>query len=243
MKFYAGQYVLKTIQSGIVVEQSTGYAPQEKRKRSPRITSHDREKKSKNRRATIRKLARLVSANFTKVDVVCTLTYAPAFFPGKGMPAGLTEEQQQVYVRKAAEKQLRLFFDRLRSRCKKNGVALLYIGVTSDTDGYSKESVRVHHHVIINKAASEYVEDVWKKGFVQCDCFKPNGDNRSIAAYFISQVQSDWHAKSYVASRNLNKPITTISIVPTLDLPPLPLDAIVVEISTTGNRVVYLRRG
>lgn len=238
MRYFEGCYVRKQIKSGDMFEISVFQAPIGRQHRGLRTNIRNTEKQSKNRRAAVRKLARIINANFSKRDEAIVLTYDDLALLEKGMPEGLSQEEAREYRHHAADKQLRLFCDRLRKLCKKAGVNLRYVAVTSDIDGETGQPVRIHHHVIISGEASAFAERAWRKrGYVLCQGLQVSTDNFPLAYYMLAQVGHEWNAKSYIASRNLQKPQETYSIVSSLDLPDPPAGAHVYE--HTSRSMVY----
>lgn len=155
------------------------------------------------------------------------------------MPDNLTADEQSKYIYRAAERQLRLFFDRLRRACKKAGVSLKYVAVTANMDGATGKPARAHHHVVVNFEALPHVEHAWKKqGFVFSKKVNVDTDSFPLAYYLLSQVPHRWNAKKYVMSRGLTKPQEICSIVSSMELPEPPTGAVVYE--RTANSIVYM---
>ena len=238
MRYYEGYYRLKKVVAGRMVEISILPIPIKKAHRSGRRSVRDKEKQRSNARAAIKKLAYLLMVNFTECDETLALTYSDLAVLTKNMPDELTADQQAEYVYRAAEKQLRLFFDRLRRACKKAGVSLRYIAATADMDGKTEEPKRIHHHVVINAEAQPYVERAWRNGLVKQDRLYNCEDGFPLAAYLLKQVRHRWNAKKYVTSRGLMKPQEICTIASSAELPELPAGAM--EYERTDNSVMYL---
>lgn len=64
-------------------------------------------------------------------------------------------------VREAAEHELRLVLRRVKREMAKAGVALRYVAITSDMDGDTGETVRVHHHLVVPAEAKEAFTEKW----------------------------------------------------------------------------------
>ena len=58
-------------------------------------------------------------------------------------------------MRAAADHELQLVIRRVKRELDKAGVSLRYVAVTSDMDGDTGETVRVHHHLVVDRAARD----------------------------------------------------------------------------------------
>lgn len=80
----------------------------------------------------------------------------------------------------------------------------IYLGVTSDMDGDTKQPARVHHHVVVNKECGAACIEKWTAGYVWHDeLYTVRGDFSALAAYMINQVRYIRNRKRYVPSRFL----------------------------------------
>lgn len=110
-------------------------------------------------------------------------------------------------VRAAAEHALRLVLRRVKWELAKAGIALRYVAVTSDMDGDTGETVRVHHHLVVPAEAREAFAEKWAgMGGVDWSPLSGQEDYTPVAAYLIRQVRRVPDAKKYVSSRNLVRP-------------------------------------
>lgn len=76
-----------------------------------------------------------------------------------GRRPGILED----YLRKEANRELDNFIRRVKRRLPP-GAELKYIAVTSDMDGETGEAVRIHHHIIANRAAWQACVEAWPHG-------------------------------------------------------------------------------
>jgi hypothetical protein len=187
-------YFLKTIVSGEYVESEI-YPYYFKKKDMPRS---DKEKPSRkaqknlNNKNSLKKFLRMVHTNFTKGDLILTLTYADYYFP---------DEEQ-------ARKDMQNYINRLKRYRKKNGLPelkYLYVisFVTEDERGSTKK-VRIHHHMIINQMDRDVAEELWGKGRAEAKRLQPDTYGfEGIVRYMFGQGRG---FRKWVASRNLDKP-------------------------------------
>lgn len=148
--------------------------------------------KKLNAKNSQKRLVRLMNANFTKGDLIMTLTYADGFYP--------TPER--------AKKDMTNYIKRVRAYRKKQGLPpLKYIYVTESVpEGEQTRKVRIHHHMIINAMDRDTAEKLWKAGrteskYAQPDDFGLEGFARYITKLSLSKGHHKW-----VASKNLDKP-------------------------------------
>lgn len=104
-----------------------------------------------NRRNAVRRVERLVHANFGKDALIVTCTYAKP----------VTEE--------TGAHQLDLYLQRLRRTAKKAGKELKYIAVTEVSS-----TGRVHHHMILEGICRQEAEEKWRKGFCNARSYQKN---------------------------------------------------------------------
>lgn len=123
------------------------------------------------------------------------------------------EDQTDTRARDAlfieGQKDLRLFVRRVQRECKKQGIALYYLGATSDMDGETGEEARLHQHFVVNAEAVEICVQKWR-GFVwDSELYNVNGDLSALASYLVRQVRPVEGTQRYVPSRNLVQPETS----------------------------------
>lgn len=145
-----------------------------------------------NERLCIKKLTRLMIANFDEGDCFLTLTYRPDVRPDA----------------EGAKKALRKFLDGLRAEYRKAGTELKYIAVTE----WRKKSI--HHHIVINDAPglSRMITKHWKAGGIHTTPLFPDQDYQGLAEYLTKETRETFRDKDnpyrqrYTCSRNLKKP-------------------------------------
>lgn len=118
-------------------------------------------------------------------------------------------ENDRDFLYHAAEHEAGLFIRRVQRECKKQGVELRYLYVTSDLDGHTFEDVRVHHHMVVNAEAVEICLQKWYCGGTWAKKLRARsyGDLTELAEYMIGQVRYFKGAKRYTPSRNLKRPV------------------------------------
>lgn len=125
-----------------------------KGKRSKKIKESLEKQKNLNDKTAKRKFVRLAETNFNEGDYVLHLTYNE-----KNLPKSIEE----------MEKNISNYLRRLKRKRKAEGLEeLKYILVTSYTtkedEDEGVESVRPHHHLLINGGLDrDTVEDLWRK--------------------------------------------------------------------------------
>lgn len=186
------RYMVKTIISGSMIESNI-YPVYERRKDRPR-----REKNKMSKEAQVKlndknsklKFIRLVNANFSKDDLMITLTYEDRYLP--------TEKQ--------AKKDITNYIRRIKAYRKKNGLPELkyiyVIGYEDPEKQHGNKKVRVHHHIIINQMDREAAENLWGRGRVEAKRLQPDEYGlEGIARYMAAQRGKRWYP-----SQNLIKP-------------------------------------
>lgn len=229
----SGYWVIRTYVSGNVGEKIKYFIPGN-RSRSKRAYKSDIRKQEQNAKSSERALARLINANFSAGDYLVGLDYSGESLcfveqniqkTSSALKKGArthtrvynignpdNEEYMQA-LRESAEHELRLVLRRVKRVCEKEGIVLRYIAVTSDMDGKTGESVRIHHHLIINKEAAELFRNKWYLGGVYAEPLRVQEDYTEIARYLIEQVRRIPDNKKYISSRNLERPIPKDRVV------------------------------
>lgn len=216
-----GYWMIRTYEAGTVGEKTKfwipGDRPNGKLKRKERDAIR---KAAQNEHSAVKALARLMNANFGKTSpksLVLGLDYGD-----KGMKKllrylekkevsleSLNEAEQLNALWEAADHELWNCLRRAKRRCEKQGVALKAVYITSDMDGDTGETERVHHHLVINAEAKDAFVEAWKDlGGVDWERMWDNQDDRTpLAEYFIKQVRHVPDAKKYRSTRNLIRPV------------------------------------
>lgn len=147
-----------------------------------------------NERNVIRKLRRLIHANFEPEDLWLTLTYRRENRPAP----------------EAAARKIKNYIDRLRAAWRKQGAELKYIVVTE----YKNKAI--HHHLILNDLpngrGAKLAAQKWKEGGTHCKFIYEDGEYELLAAYIVKETNKSFRdpdnpAKCrYSRSRNLVEP-------------------------------------
>ena len=151
--------------------------------------------------------ARLLNCNFRACrDFYLGLDYSCEAIERLTDRAG---ESDRDSIYHAAEHEAGLFIRRVQRECKKQGIELRYLYVTSDLDGHTFEDVRVHHHMVVNAEAVEICLQKWYCGGTWAKKLRARsyGDLTELAEYMIGQVRYFKGAKRYTPSRNLKRPV------------------------------------
>lgn len=212
-----GYWVVRTYKAGAVGEKTKFWVPGKRpdRKLSRRQRDAIR-KREQNEYSALKRLARILNMYFSAGDILLGIDYAD-----KGIKKlekwlvsqeietdKLDEGERLCAMYEAADHELVNCLRRANRRAKKDGVEIKAAFVTSDMDGDTGESVRVHHHLVINKEAKEYFVDAWGDlGGVTWDPMWGDQEDRTdIAAYMIRQVRHIPDAKKFRTTRNLVPP-------------------------------------
>ena len=214
-----GYWATRTYKVGRIGEKIKYWIPGKKPSRSERRLKTDIKKQEQNETNAIRRLARDLNdpRNFEPGDLLLGLDYSE-----KGMARLLAwiEEQEEyreidmndetksmdaIYA--AAEHELELALRRVKRCLAKEAVGLHAAYITSDMDGETGETVRIHHHLVVNKESKQAFVEKWEKlgmGGVDWETmWKWQDDRTPISEYFIKQVRHVPDAKKYKTTRNL----------------------------------------
>lgn len=202
-----GYWVIRTYEAGMVGEKIKYWVPGARPTKSQRRLQADIKKQQQNESSAVKRAARLIHANFRNgQDVLLGLDYSEEGLAivEKGLDAGAEDYMTQVYH--AAHHKLRLWIRRTRRACKAAGVPFRCFAITSDMDGKTGETVRVHHHVVINKEALEIAMGKWTLGETHHGRLYDVVDQTALAEYLMNQVRRLPDEKKYIPSRNLISP-------------------------------------
>lgn len=210
-----GYFVIRTYEAGDIGEKYKYFIPSETgRPKSVKKQMSDIRKQAQNDYAAQKQLARLINANFKAGDFFLGFDYDEESF-GKICPKAYEDDEERLYkIRKAAEARANLCIRRARRMCAKAGVELKYVLVTSDMDADTGESVRVHHHIVVNREAGEILAKCWKEGNVNKKTLRRQKDFTDLAEYMLRQVRRAKNEKAYTRSRNLIVPKPKDRVVP-----------------------------
>lgn len=207
-----GYWVIRTYEAGNVGEKIKYWVPGERPKKSAGRTASDIRKVQQNEASAVKRVARLLNANFKEGDILLGLDYDESGMNkiisraekikknraarGENSEEELVEEMEAIKI--AAEQELKNYLRRVLRKAE-----IKYIAITSDMDGQTGESVRVHHHLVVNAEALEVCREKWTHGRVRADRLSGQADYTPVAAYLLEQVRRVPDAKKYRASRNL----------------------------------------
>ena len=149
-----------------------------------------------NRRNAVKKLERLMNANFTAGDLMPHLTMdRPCSF----------EEMQKI---------VRNFFQRLRRLAAKRGAVLRYIYVIETKQEHGQQ--RHHLHGVINGGwiTRDEIEKLWSHGLSRVDRVQQQEKGLAGFARYITQqktTQERLMRRSWGASKGLKQPTVTVA--------------------------------
>ena len=211
-----GYWVVRTYEAGQVGEKTKYFVLGDRTRRNRRKEESSIKKQEQNEYSTKKRLARLINANFTHGDILLGLDYSDASYKKlersarKAAPDydSLPEEDQLRCIREAAAQEMVNYLRRVKRALEKEGRAdeLKYIAITSDMDGDTKETVHVHHHLIVPASCEHIIRMKWGHGGTYCKPLSKQEDYMPIAEYLIAQVRGALNAKKFVSSRNLIRP-------------------------------------
>lgn len=166
--------------------------------------------RKENERQMIKKLNRIIEANFGDDDFHLVLTYTP-------------ENRPQPLQ---AKEILKKFFTEMRKEYKKRNCDLKYIVVTE----YRNRAI--HHHVVINElpqgekeknqdhmTLSKLLKRHWKHGRKMLTVLYGEGEYENLAAYLVKETTETFKddeapcKKRYSCSRNLVHPEPEVKVI------------------------------
>lgn len=210
-----GYWVVRTYEAGPVGEKTKFWIPGVRADRQTRREKSEIRKQEQNEYSAVKQVARLINANYKPGDLLLGLDYSEegverllAWAESQGADLSTEDEEERMnFIREAAEHEMRLVLRRVKRELDKAGAALRYIAVTSDMDGDTGETVRIHHHLLVPAEARDAFVEKWKgMGGVDWSPLSDQEDYTPIAEYLIRQVRRVPDAKKYVSSRNLVRP-------------------------------------
>ena len=211
-----GYWVVRTYEAGQVGEKTKYFVLGDRTRRNRRKEESSIKKQEQNEYSAKKRLARLINANFTHGDILLGLDYSDASYKKlersarKAAPDydSLPEDDQLRCIREAAAQEMVNYLRRVKRALGQEGRAdeLKYIAITPDMDGDTKETVRVHHHLIVPASCEHIVRMKWGHGGTYCKPLSKQEDYMPIAEYLIAQVRGALNAKKFVSSRNLVRP-------------------------------------
>ncbi len=214
-----GYWVVRTYKAGSVGEKTKFFVPGSRP--TGKIKRRDRDaikKQEQNEYSAQKALARLLNANFTAGDLLLGLDYSEEGLQkilDAGRKRGLPVDSENENVRmdavwESASHELDNALRRVKRRLAKQGMELKAAYITSDMDGETGESVRVHHHLVVNAGTQAAFLSAWEEyglGGVSWSPLRADQEDWTpIAEYLIRQVRRIPDAKKYRSTRNLVRP-------------------------------------
>ena len=199
--------------SGKTVELSTVWVGRNaKPRRARRKGTSTVQKMDENERDAVKRLARLLNCNCRYGDLLLTPKFDTEGFARleEWARENIREgENWEDAVIRAAEREGRLYLERVKYELKKRGVKCWYIMITSDMDGETGGLVRPHLHLVIPRVSFEVAAQKWELGTVDYQVLKDQEDYTALAVYLCKQVRHRPDAKKWTCSRNLKRPIVS----------------------------------
>lgn len=208
-----GYWIIRTYEAGAIGEKTKFFVPgQRPSGKDRRKERSEIKKQEQNEYASVKTVARLLNANFSRGDILLGLDYSEAGMKKitavaeAGLPDGADEAERIEAIRREAEHELQLCLRRVKRELAAAGAELKYIAVTADTDGDTGEFVRVHHHLIVSEGAEHAFLKKWKLGGVAFSTLRAQNDYTPVAEYLLKQVRRVKDQNKYLSSRNLERP-------------------------------------
>lgn len=196
-KQIGNKFIRETCIAGATIDVTLKYSiTSGKSQRSPRKQPSRAAVIKNNDRIAVKKLTRLLNANFFPGDLHCTLTYSGA-------------EPSQ----KDAKKEIRNFRRRLEREYGKAGREFKWIEVTE------YNHTRIHHHMIVSFIDPAIIEKQWKRGHVHFTPLDRTRNYKKLAEYFIKETSKTMRTpgnetkQRWSASRNLTRPIIKREVI------------------------------
>ncbi len=208
-----GYWVIRTYIAGMVGEKIKYWVEGEKPTKSLRRLKSDIKKIQQNEASTTKNMARGLNANFTPEDYLLGFDYSEKALnqllrriESRGVDlCSLTEEEYLLAVREEAEKEIKNWIKRCKNAMS-DGMVFKYMAITSDMDGETGKTVRIHHHIVISGNMKDICLSKWNNGTVHSEHIWNEPDHLALADYLIKQVRYVPDAKKYKPSRNLIRP-------------------------------------
>ncbi len=209
-----GYWVIRTYEAGAVVEKTKYFVPGARP--TGKLRKKDRDaarKQEQNEYSAQKEIARILNANFTAGDLFVTLDYSDKSLDkimrwgrGKGLLVDDEDETARMdAIWACANNELTNAVRRAKGRAGRQGIVLKAVYITSDMDGETGETVRVHHHLVINREALPAVIGAWEGnhmgGVDWRTLWDKQEDRTPVAEYMIRQVRRIPDAKKYRTTR------------------------------------------
>ena len=196
-------YVKKTIISGAVLEVEKTYTIRYKGKhtvRGPKQGITPEAMAKVNERNARKNLARLLNCNFVEGDLYLTLTY---------------KLENRAASAEDCKDDLAKFLRNVKLASKRRGLEFYYVAVSTFGDR------SMHHHVVMRCGLTmDELTKIWRLGWINFKPLDGSGDYTQLADYLIKHTNKTFnnaekrvHAKRYIHSRNMKKPIVKTEVV------------------------------
>ena len=165
-----------------------------------RAGSSSAAKMKANERDCVRRLARLINCNFEAGDAQVALKYDDLHYPGE------YETAKAVLTKK--------FLPMLRKEYRKvTGKNLQAVWVTANWSPKKEAPARLHHHIVLQRDATEMARKIWEERFGGLGSFAMEsldgrGDHTDLAAYMAANVHGRPAGENkWSACRGMKQPI------------------------------------
>ena len=213
-----GYWVIRTYEAGSIGEKIKFFIPGDRPTGKLRRKDKSAVRKAEqNAYSAVKTMARLLNENFKPKDLLMGLDYSEEGLEKvkqlgrkKGLPIDSEDEQEAMdALWEAAAQSLNNALRRVKRRLEQDQ-ELKAVYITSDMDGQTGETVRVHHHLVVNAGMEQAFLAAWEQcgfgGVSWTPLSEINEDRTAIAEYFIRQVRRIPDAKKYHSTRNLKRP-------------------------------------
>lgn len=195
------------------MEESTVYvSANTKPRKCRRKGTTSAQKQDENERDCVKRCARTINCNFSHGDLLLTPKYDGAGWARLETWAKEHQGQEEGWedaLLRAAEREGRLYLERIKRALESQGITCRWMLFTSDMDGETGELVRPHHHLILPRVVFEVAAAKWDLGTVDYQILRDQDDYTPLAEYLCRQVRRRPDAKKWSCSRNLKKPIVS----------------------------------
>lgn len=159
---------------------------------------HREAQRKVDRRNAVKKLRRMINANFGAGDILITNTYAPG---------------QEPQEERAAQRNMQNYIRRIKTLRERKGLpAVKYVYVTEVTHSEAR-GTRYHHHMIISGGIDrETLENMWRGGHSNSRTARPDRDWLGGFAHYMTkakETQDKAMARGWNCSKNLIRPEAT----------------------------------
>lgn len=160
-------------------------------RRGKKVNKTSKTQQEINDRQAVKKLTRILNANFDETSWYVTFSYAK-------------DKRPDVDTMK---KHIRKLLSDMRKVYKQNGKELKYV----ETAEVGKNGAK-HFHIVINNIDIREITKLWEYGYVNAKPLDDTGQYRKLAEYFMKYYKKtrgtaeQLQKKAYNCSRNLERP-------------------------------------